>query len=127
MRLNSCHSASLHYCSAGAGTLMVGGLPPLALELLGFVLLPPGVDDSLERAPSKSVRLASRTSRCLHKQLSVHRDFSCVPCGIEMVSISPSVWVALIIVPLSSCHPNRLHVRILIFRARDLGSFASRA
>lgn len=125
MRFNSCDSTSLHYCLTGADTLIIGGLSLLAIDLPGFVLLPPGVDDGLERASSKSVGVASRASRCLHKQLSVHRDFSCVPCGIEMVSISPSVRIAPIIAPLSSCHHNHLHVRILIFCARDLGPFAS--
>lgn len=60
IRFDSCKAASLHYCLAGAGTLTIRGLPPIQLEPHGFVLLPPGVDDRLESASSKPVRLESR-------------------------------------------------------------------
>ena len=60
VRFDSCNTASLHYCLAGAGILTVRDLPPIPLEPHGFVLLPPGVDYCLESSSSKSVRFERR-------------------------------------------------------------------
>jgi AraC family transcriptional activator of mtrCDE len=60
MRFDACKTASLHYCLAGAGTLVANGLPPIRLEPHSFVLLPPGVGYRLESASSKPVRLERR-------------------------------------------------------------------
>lgn len=60
MRFESCKTASLHYCLAGAGSLVARGLPPIPLEPHGFVLLPAGVDYRLESASSEPVRLERR-------------------------------------------------------------------
>lgn len=60
MRFESCRTASLHYCLAGSGSLVVRGHPPIPLEPHGFVLLPPGVDYRLESTSSAPIRLESR-------------------------------------------------------------------
>jgi AraC-like DNA-binding protein len=61
MRFDSCKTATLHYCLAGTGSLVVRGLPPIRLESHGFVLLPPGVDYRLESGSSKPPKLECRS------------------------------------------------------------------
>lgn len=55
MCFDSCTSASLHYCLAGVGTLVVPGLAPIPLAPHTFVLLPPGGAYRLESATSNAV------------------------------------------------------------------------
>jgi AraC-like DNA-binding protein len=57
MRFDPCETASLHYCLAGLGTLVVHGMAPIQLAPHSFVLLPPGLAYRLESASSKPVQL----------------------------------------------------------------------
>ena len=64
MRLDSCQSASLHYCLEGAGTLTVHGSPPIQLEPHTFVLLPSGIAYRIESASQEPAQLEHRVSLC---------------------------------------------------------------
>lgn len=56
MHFDACATASLHYCLAGHGTLVVHGIPPVRLDPHSFVLLPPGLAYRLESASSTPVQ-----------------------------------------------------------------------
>lgn len=74
VHFDTCKTASLHYCLAGAGALVVSGSPPIRLQRHSFVLLPPGVPYRLETASSKPVRLEHRARvRGVPSQESVPR------------------------------------------------------
>lgn len=60
IRFDSCKSASLHYCLAGAGSMTVRGLPPIRLEPHSFVLLPPGIEYSIQSESIEPVQLEHR-------------------------------------------------------------------
>lgn len=64
LRLDSLKMASLHYCLAGAGTLVVRGTPPVRLGPHTFALLPPGVPYRLESVSPGPVQLERRTRLC---------------------------------------------------------------
>lgn len=64
IRLEACKTASLHYCQAGIGRLVIHDALPVQLEPHTFVLLPPGVEYRIESASSKSVQLEHRARLC---------------------------------------------------------------
>lgn len=64
MSFGACKTASLHYCLAGAGALVVHGALRIPLEPHTFVLLPRGFAYRIESASSKSERVEHRVRLC---------------------------------------------------------------
>lgn len=60
MRFDASKTASLHYCLAGVGTLVVRDAPPIQLESHTFVLVPPGLAYRLQSTSPEPVQIEHR-------------------------------------------------------------------
>jgi AraC-like DNA-binding protein len=56
----ACSTASLHYCLAGSGTLVINDADSMTLDAHSFVLLPPGVTYRIDAAGRTFARTVSR-------------------------------------------------------------------
>lgn len=62
---DACKTASLHYCLAGSGALVMQSVPPITMTPHTFVLLPPGAAYRIESATASPAKQDYRPRLCV--------------------------------------------------------------